>query len=299
MHTLTINKHIIHIPSSWNELTKQQLIRMADFIVKFDLTYFKVLQILEVINLKLLKQKEVNLDGEECFFCKINKETVLLSANDVKFISNHLSFLFKEITDKEDVKFFVNSKLTKNLLIHFPHKGLKYFGPAEALTNLYFSEYIHALTNYVRYCKTQEIKHLDKLVAILYRKKKPFLFIRKKLPGYNGDVRRKFNDHFIDKNSKKLEKLHHKYKLAILWYFEGSLHFLKNKFANVFSGGEESDTEIFESFLRLTDRLAKQDPTKNKEIRNTYLFEIMVNLDEAAIKHEKELEYIENLKSKK
>jgi len=298
MAILTINQHKIELPTSWNSFTKKQILRMADYIAKFDITYFKVLQMLEIVGLKSLKQKEVSIDNEECFFFKINKDIVLLSANDIKFISNFLSFLFKEITEKENVKYIVNSKLSKNLIPHFRFKHSKYYGPADALTNLLFSEYIHALTNYVRYCKTQETQYLDKLITILYRKKKPLLFIKKKLPNYNGDIRKKFNDHFIEKNSKKFQKLHHKYKLSILWFFEGSLYFLQRRFPFVFNGeGSGNDTEIFESFLRLTDKLARQDPTKNKEIRNTYLYEIMINLDEAGIKYEKELEYYEKLKS--
>ena len=65
--------------------------------------------------------------------------------------------------------------------------------------NMKFGEYCEALRTFLEFNATGNTNLLYELAAILYRPTKPFLYFRKKLSNYDGDVRVKYNMHQTEK----------------------------------------------------------------------------------------------------
>lgn len=292
MRTLKLNNDSFSLFQTWNELNRKQLRNVAKLVQSVDFYKFNVLLLLSVFNFKLISKKVIVIDDVDCFVLKKGRKKYIVSSEDINFITSHFEFLFTKIEDEnKHTQYVINSKLTKNIIGSFNLGLRKYYGPADAITNLKFAEYIHSETQYANYKKYKDNEHLDKLVAVLFRKKKSFHFVRKYFINYDGDIRKKFNDSFIDRHSKKINRLNSDTKLAIVWYYEGCRWFLKTKFPNVFEGSpadEEKNTNTFESFLKLSNSLANEDVTKNEKIRNAYTYEVMVNMEQALIKHKKQ-----------
>lgn len=78
----------------------------------------------------------------------------------------------------------------------------KYYGPSDAFNNVKFGEYIDAQKLFHQFNATGEVQILYELAATLYRQKKAFHFIKKRLTNYDGDVRQKYNSNFVESRIK-------------------------------------------------------------------------------------------------
>jgi len=303
MKVLKINNDQFSFFQSWNELTEKQALKVASLVQKVDFSQFSVLLFMEVFGLKVLKKEAEIINGLPCYYFKHGRnKKKLIGVEDVNFISKHFEVLF---TTEEDPKtgikkYNINSKLTKNLLKSFRLGFIRYYGPADAITNLKFSEYIHTETNYFNYYKHGTIEYLDKLISTIYRPKKKFHFIKHRLKNYDGDKRQVFNDFFIKQRSKKIARLSMDKKLLILWFYEGCRKFLKAQFPNLHAGGSsEEEGDTFGQFLKLINSLSGSDVTKNKQVREAYLYEVLVQMEQNAIAYKKHKEKIQEQKNKK
>ncbi|MFP9114290.1 hypothetical protein ACLI1A_10115 [Flavobacterium sp. RHBU_3] len=101
--------------------------------------------------------------------------------------------------------FTTNEEGQKVIVMDFGHNPIKrfrplwrwYYGPADYNFNLTFGEYVDALRVFSQFSVTPSIDLLRTLAAILYRQKKPFCGLRRYLPGYDGDKRKKYNVHTV------------------------------------------------------------------------------------------------------
>ena len=155
----------------------------------------------------------------------------------------------------------------------------RYYGPADKLFNITLAEYIKAEVFYTNYLKNNDEEQLNKLIAVLYRKRK--LFISKKSETYRGDLRRKFNDHLVSLHAKKLNKLPAEVKTAIAIYYEGCRAFLHKQFPGVFKSSGTGRQSGVDGMLALVDALTGGDVTKTENVRSSYLYDVMVHLQKA------------------
>lgn len=252
-----------------------------------------------VAGLKAIQKPELNPGEDPDFIFRRNSETFLISASDLSFAANIFNFLFKTEKDKkgEETK-YLYSRLNVNLLKSFKHKGVEYIGPADALTNCLFAEYIHTETSYVDYCRTREPMHLQKIMAVLYRPADP-----KNKPDsidYTGDCREKFNDFLISERAAIFTDVHPRIKNMIYLFYSGCHNYIHASYPDVFSGGGSSSpkkqAETFTGFMKLVNALANNDVTKNEQIRQSYLWEVLVTLNELA---QQRIEMEDKLKNKK
>ncbi len=121
---------------------------------------------------------------------------------------------------------------------------------------LIFSE-----TYYSQYIKSGEEEHLNLFIASLYTREKNI-----------------FDSDLIEKNAKLLSKLSVPEKTAILFFYQGSRHYLGLKFPELFSSKNEGSAEKEYDFLGVAELLNKEDVSKNNTIRKTNIYEIFTRL---------------------
>ena len=159
MNTIEIGKVKVLTPASWNELTRKQLLYIAElFDSRFTLIDFKVRVLKAFLSLK-------------------NKIARQISHEDAYFLTETLDYLFKPIN------------LTKNLIPTIKiSRFRRLFGPADKMMTSTFGEFIKAHTRFEVYEKNKTASpeallsklyeekdaFLNEMVAILYRPKKFF-----------------------------------------------------------------------------------------------------------------------------
>lgn len=287
MQTCRINDYSISIPQKWDELTKQQLLAIVRaFRMGWSDFEFKVATIIEFLKLSIGSEKSITKQSEVLhhFKSKKNKE-FWLSDRQLVSLAHTCEFLTTQKKTKDGQHVYsLNSDLTKNLIPDFKHRLKKYFGPDDRLFNVVFEEYLEADNHFLAFSKSGEVNDLDKLVATLYREKS-----RKHNPNktnYKGDLRQVFNNNLVKPRAKRISKLDEKIKWAILLYYQGCRRFLALNFPHVFDSPKGSSEKGYGP-LSLIDALTGDDVTKNKAVRTSYLYDVMVRLERAAILHEK------------
>jgi len=283
MYTLKINNEIIRIPSSWNELTSEQLLTAISLSKKnLSLGEYTSRLLLNITGLiPIIKKEKINSDGY-LFYFRYGKKKYLIDATDFSAISRKLGFLFNQENDN----YYFNYNLTRNLLPKIRISLFKtLYGPADTLTNFLFEEFIHSETNLNYFERTKDPKYLDKLIAVMYRPRDRSIKINDK--NYHGDIRESFNDHRIEKISGITRRMDDIYKKAILLFYNGCRRFITSRFPNTFSETSPGNGDIFMSFMKLVNALSESDVTKKDQVRKSYLYDVLITMEELAIQRKK------------
>jgi hypothetical protein len=138
MHTLQIFDRKFQIPGKWNELSKSQLLKIAQLFSK-----------------KLTKETfEVLLIS---YFTGIKPENMKIISSSLSEIAALFNFIHNKIT------------LTKNFLPELTVKKKILYGPEDGLLNLTFEQFIIYSENaYREYSKNQSPEILDYFISTLY-----------------------------------------------------------------------------------------------------------------------------------
>lgn len=198
MHTIEIpdSKLKRYIPSDLSECDAQQYMDMCELIFHFQneaITYdeLRTHAAYKLMNMKPSERYiDVPLINEEEKFANI-------------YLISELIDDFFEIDEK-------GLKTIKQYYIHNPVPSFKpvwktYYGPSDSFMNMTFGEYTDALRLFHDFHATGDMEILKLITALFYRPKKSFLFIKKRLANYNGDVREPYNSHNIEARAKVLE----------------------------------------------------------------------------------------------
>lgn len=303
MDTITLNNDIYKTASRWNELTEMQLLRVAELMQDVtNLNEFLIKLWLEVLDFKVLKKEEEYIDNELYFYLwkKTTKTTIpcfkpevayyyattikdksyLISITDLQFAASHLRWMFTEKYDGQDKienTFVLQSRLTKNLIPEFTFDNQTYCGPADALTNFVFAEYIFAETYFTRYNETKDPWWLSMFFAVLYRPSKTELEINSN--DFDGDKRIHFNAAQIERIAIQFSNLPIKYKNAALLFYEGSRNYIAQKFPLTFKPGEGIGTDVFKAMNKLTIIIQNETGHDVDKIRATLLYDILGMLE--------------------
>ena len=314
MFYVTINNNKFQCPSSWNELNRNQLLRIAG-LSRLHLTpiEFKTVLLPSLLGLETIKVEEKIIAGETCFVFKHNKKTVyIISAIDIAFIIKKLDWLFVIKKDSDgNEQYILNSKLSKQIIpeISFTlpasfdklrmtvqEKIVKLYGPESGLSNIILQEYIHTETFFNKYQQTGDIAYIDKLIAVLYRKQS-----KDYNPENNaGDRREEFNDYLIEKHSKLIKHVDADIKYAIILFYIGCNYHIQHLFPEVFKASAKTESSksnnTFMNMMKLVTALTGNDVTKNEQVRKTSLYEIFISLQEMRIQNDAINEQIEKYK---
>jgi len=290
MQQLTINTDVFHLPSAWNELSAKQLLKITEFAgEEVPLYQFFIKIILVITGLVPLKVPEVEGTGTQCFWFKRGDNVYLISSDDIAFICSRMKFFFSVKQENGRDIYYIESSLTKNLIPIVQVNGKTFYGPADALTNITFEEYIHAETNLDHFRQTHSTKYINRLIATLYR---PSNGIDKSSFEYKGDPREPFNDFLIDTRAQVIKDLPDAEKEAIMLFYNGCRKFIAGKFPNVFSGSGKSAEDVFMEYMKLVNSLADSDITKKEQIRKAYLYDVFITLEDLIIEQKKLLKKI-------
>lgn len=265
MNTIQIGNITRETPSSWDELTRQQLLDVAGmFYKKITIRDFRVQMIFKFLNIKLKEFKK--LTNEEAYA-----------------LSETLEFLTKEVT------------LTRQLIPRI----LKYHGPSDGLRNIIFREFINANLRYDDYIKNGKKSELDELVAVLYRRKKVFWWIRKHFSP-DTDPRQKLIEKTIEKRGRKLKGVSQEVKYAVYLFFSGVFHSLSGMFPRTFRQRSETSRNDGKGWISLVISLAegKTDHRSIDRVLDSNMYNVFFGLEEKAKQYEKHLDEIKKIQNK-
>jgi len=264
MNQVQIDNSHRSLPSTWNELTREQLLYISGlFGSKLTLLEFRVKALFEFLSLKRKTLKRI-------------------APEDAYTLCESLDFLNKEVT------------LTRNLLPMIKTGLKKYHGPADALVYCTFGEFTLACSALDDYQKTGEEKHLDQLVAILYRPQKFLWSIRKDFTD-NQDPRARFMNRTLKKRSRKLGSVDHRVKYSVYLFFTGVLNSLPSLYPYVYSQKDETDSQD-NGWATLIISLAdgKTDDKSLETIMNSNLYNVFIGLNKKAKEYQDYLDKIED-----
>ena len=298
MHCLKINNIPYNVPSSWNELSRKQLLNLVDMYNKqYSFTELSVKLLLIITGLRLVFVTGYTASGfgitSEVYQFRHGRHVFIVDTKDIILAAGKLQFLFRIIDENGQKHYMLYSKLSKNLMpdISFgiPFFKTTWYGPSDSITNIKFSEFIHTETAYEKLMETGNDEYLNRLVAILYR---PSGKTKLNDPNFRGDIREPFNDFMIDRRSKRAMFIADNIKIAILLYYTGCRLALTKIFPDVFGGSGSTGTDTFKSYMNLVETLANYDITKKEDIRNAYLYDVLLTLNQSILRdreREKEL----------
>lgn len=257
MHTVSIpQRHKdISFPSEIAELSPDKYLEFVRLMLRFqageiDGSDFRTSLVVALLDIKIgpkfLRMQKDPRQNEICLSIYDNIR-MLADACD--------SFFTIENRDGKEVK-ILNTQFTKNLL---PSIG-NLFGPSDELFDATFYEYRTAHDHYREYATDPEnVDALNRLIATLYRPKKRFLCLLKKLNSFDGQERiritAKSNPVIFEKRVKKISALPFHVKYAVFLWFHNIEEFIHS-----------GEIEVSGTKLNFKDLYAK--PENEKEDKN-------------------------------
>jgi len=252
------------LPSQWNELSRKQLLYVSKlFREQLTVVDFRVKTLFEFLSIKR----------------KIFKR---IAPEDAFTLCESLDFLNKEVN------------LTRNLIPVIKADLRKYHGPADSMVYCTFGEFTLACAALDEIQKTGEVKYLDELVAILYRPRKVFWFIRKYFTD-NQDPRGKFMNRALKKRARKIARVDHCVKYSIYLFFNGVLNSLTVLYPYVYQEKDEAgDQENGWASLIISLADGKTDDRSLETIMNSNLYNVFIGLNKKAKEYHEYMRKIES-----
>lgn len=245
-----ISRKYYSMPTAWNELSGDQLVKCLQVISSDWSTDKKELALLRILT---------GISRWRFLFADVDELAEFFYL---------LEFLFQD------------NKLTKNLLPAYD----SLYGPGDNFCNLVVSEFIFAEDFYQKYKEQNNPVDLDNLIAVLYRPGKPFLLYNY-TTNPDGDYRKKFNDHLVEYYASKIRKWPIEVKNAILHYYEGCHRQLTEAYGDVFGGSGEPAKR---GMLSVVVSMAENGTFGNfAQVEGLLLHTFMIGLSEAIDKASK------------
>ncbi|QHL87403.1 hypothetical protein GU926_08130 [Nibribacter ruber] len=225
MHEVKIGTLYRQLPSDWNELTGRQLVK----VIAAESRWLSATGIPEEQKKHLLRLERLRI--------LLNLPLgIFLAFTPIQIVQLHWLVKFLDSGFKG---------LTAQLLPRLRVPGIAnclrpaLFGPRERFRSLSFLEFIYADTYFMSFTQKQTPEKLDRFVACLYREKRWFHFIVKRLTSYGGDCRQEFNQHLVERRAQLVARLPLEVKLAVLSWYRGCRFELEGEFPLVFSEGTQ------------------------------------------------------------
>ena len=230
MHKIEIpERHIMkEFPSEIQEMDQDQFVHFISLILEFLSGKITIDRFKASLIIKLL---DVKLDFMYAFLSREERENAYAEI----FLLGELCESFFEQT-QQDGKMVKTFKLsfTRNFI---PSLCGKYYGPKDAIQDLTFCEYRTAHSHYTSYLESHNDNDLNLMIAVLYRPAKRFLWLKKLLPSFNGQIRMPFtaksNPLFLESRVQAIAKLPLAIRYGIFLYFSGCEQFLAKGTLNI------------------------------------------------------------------
>jgi hypothetical protein len=246
MNTLEIpvKKIFVTYPSEWEEMDRDQSIFVGELLYKMhkkqlDVDQFRKLVldrfIRRVNNIArhLTEDEELDLWGNEWLLAETMNFFFKITVKDDKVKKKNNKKAEKDgdeaIEEKQAEQWEIMPRFTKNLIPWFRIGfGRKLYGPGDFMQGMTFSEYKDALSASMKYMETSEDVWLDRLTAILYRRKRPGLRRLRHSPDFDGRMRIAYNQERVERDSMVMKRVTPGIKYMALMYISGCLWALKS-----------------------------------------------------------------------
>jgi hypothetical protein len=146
------------------------------------------------------------------------------------------------------------SKLTKQLLPVLGRPWARLAGPGDWLAGVLVWEFANAEAQLQKWVKSQDEAALNRLVAVLYRPRRWFWWLRQLSPTYTGDRRQAFNEKRVAARAELVARLPLAHRHAVLVYYLGCRAALEQSYKHVFDG-DEGNAKDPNPWLTLIGRL--------------------------------------------
>lgn len=209
MNTLQLGADPFRVPSTWNELTRPQLLAVLRLLYGPEHPHLP-------LKLRLLSA----LSGVPL------ARLLGLPAVQVVQLYALTDFVFDE-----------EHRLTEQLLPRLKVGRTQWAGPRSSLRNLLFGEFIFADTYFRAWATHRSAQALNLFLAVLYRPQVRGLSPRD--PRWQGDPREPFNEHRTEYLAGQLAGLPDEQKLAVATWYRGCRGQLEQEFPEVFDAHQE------------------------------------------------------------
>jgi len=258
MNEVKIGRLTRSLPGQWNELNAEQLRYACSlFSLPITTTQFKLSLLFNFLKIKVRLWNTI-------------------SGDDAYFMCETLNFILDEV------------KLTKALVksIRSPRfPWVRYYGPSDGMADCSFGEFTKAQVRYEQYGKTSDPAALDEMVAILFRRKKPFWFIQRHFLE-SPDPRMRFVDRTLAKRAKAISPMDPAIKKAIMLFFSGVQGTLPARFPHVYKekpGKKDENSGWSTLIIFLAD--GKTDDQSLDRVMNSNLYNVFLGLEQKSIEY--------------
>lgn len=257
----------VDVPATWNELTSEQLIRVAGLVFsgQQDIYRFRI----ELLRILMgLKWHHLLIIGGE---------RLIDLFPFVKFIEDEIG-------------------LTQNKIDQLKLRGIRFYGPIGDFSTLTGEEWTEADEAYIEYYQTQSESALNRMMSILFREREKGMW-----PGHSkwmNDYRTPFVEGTVKNRIPYMERVPLAVKLAVLLWWKGCRHEWEEVFERVFKAKGEGPESFGwqETLIKLSgSEFGDLDKTQH-----TYMYKLMLKM-EVSIKdddYRKEQEDLMKLKSR-
>lgn len=214
MITHYLNGRQYQLPSTWNELSREQLLRAVHVLFKPATEPELQARLIPV----LLELYRWHTPGRTWRFIKMP----LLEVDEFRA---HTNFLLQG-----------QAQLTKQLLPTIRPLLRTWYGPGDYLNGLTFAEWIEAESALFYYHLTKKEDFLNRLVAVLYRPGQT----RKPNP-VTGDRRPPYVQHEVAARAKLAGRLSMATRQAVLIYYDSCRQVIINNYPEAFSAGDDDE----------------------------------------------------------
>lgn len=258
MKKLTINNHDYYVPSSWDTMTKQQLLSLA----KITRTCRTTMEIQLKFFLHCVNGRVMSSVGNVVYILMIGRIKHVLFADEITALTGAFDWLFETNEMGEPV---LAPKLTVN---HYKElrSGLRLLhGANDGLDDVTYNQFVW-LQTYHSLLDARTPEYLDQMINIIYTSK--------------GGTQ----------HIKSISRLSQDIKTVILWFYLGSLDFLSHIFPRVLASGAPSleleEVNVFDNHQRIIDSLADGQVTLKPQVRESLLYDALFSMEEAARRYE-------------
>jgi len=248
------------IPSSWNELTEKQLLRICEllYVNSGDVYRFRISVLGHLLGLSWLE--------------------ILMIRDRIVDLYPYIKFLEEENT------------LTDNKILTIHAKSITFHGPIGGFETLNVEEWTEADQAFIDFSGSKDIQDLDRLVAILYREA-----IHGMGPGHQSwkkDLRQQFIEEQVTLRQRIVSKISQSHKFAVLTWYAGCRKEWEEVFYRVFKENK-SDGESF-GWQETIQKVSGGTFGSLKETEQTNMYKIMLHM-EITMKDEQERKKQEQL----
>lgn len=236
----------VDAPTTWNELSKKQLIRIAILLFSNPENPYRFkISLLQII-----------LGLKWHHFHIIGAERLIDLFPFIDFISNEIN-------------------LTENKVTKLRIRGIRFFGPIGDFSTLTGDEWTEADEAYIEFSQTQEESALNRMMAILFRERQKGMW-----PGHSqwmNDYRIEYSEGTVNNRITYMQRVPLPVKLAVLLWWKGCRREWEDVFERVFQAKGEGP----ESF-GWQETLLKLSGSEFGDLNNTqrtYMYKLMLKME--------------------